>query len=75
MEKLRGLFRGVGSKVALAVGGISAAGMSMAQATPIDVTNITDTLTAVGVAVATIGAAVLAVKFGARAYKWIASAG
>lgn len=44
-------------------------------AAPIDVSSITDILTAVGIAVGLIGLAVLGVKYGAKAYKWISSAG
>jgi len=50
------------------------AGAASAQ-TAIDVSSITTILTAVGVAVATVGAAVLVVVYGAKAYKWIRSAG
>ena len=50
------------------------AGAVSAQTT-IDVSSITTILTSVGVAVATVGAAVLVVVYGAKAYKWIRSAG
>lgn len=56
---------------ALALGGAAAA-----QTTPaIDVSTITTDITNAGVAVATIGIAVLGVHFGAKVYKWIRSAG
>ncbi|MHB1271516.1 MAG: major capsid protein [Rhodanobacter sp.] len=65
-----------GSKLAGvgAVVGLGAVATS-ASAFVIDVTSITTLLTDVGVAVATIGLAVLAVVYGAKAYKWIRSAG
>lgn len=75
MDKLRVLFHKGATKLGAVMGLALVAGASMAQAAPIDVTGVTDTLTAVGVAVATIGVAVLSVIFGAKAYKWIRSAG
>ncbi len=39
-----------------------------------DVTSVTDAISAAGVAAATVGAAVLVVIVGIRAYKWLRSA-
>ena len=48
-------------------------GMASAQAA-VDTTAVTDALTAAGVAIAAVGAAWLAMKVGARVFKWIAQA-
>jgi hypothetical protein len=75
---MKKLFDAARSKLAAAgavVGSAFVASSAFAQAGAIDVSAITTTLTAVGVAVATIGAGVLVVIFGAKAYKWIRSAG
>jgi hypothetical protein len=60
---------------AVSVGGFLAVMAGSASAADIDVTSITTILTSVGVAVGLIGLAVLGVKYGAKAYKWISSAG
>lgn len=63
-------------KLGAGLGAMTVAGVSMAQDTSaIDVSTITTLITAAGVAVATIGVAVLAVHYGAKVYKWIRSAG
>lgn len=63
------------TKLAAGLSAAAAAAGASAQATAIDVSSITDVCTAAGVAVATIGLAVLAVHYGAKVYKWIRSAG
>jgi len=63
------------TKTGLAVGALALAGAASAQTSGIDVSSITTLLTSVGVAIGTIGVAVLAVVYGAKAYKWIRSAG
>jgi uncharacterized membrane protein YgaE (UPF0421/DUF939 family) len=61
--------------VALGSGLAMVSSVSMAAAGDFDVSAVTTMLTTVGVGVATIGAAVLIVKFGAKAWKWLSSAG
>jgi len=63
------------TKLAGAAGLVATAGAASAQSTGIDVSSITTVITQAGVAVATIGLAVLAVHYGAKVYKWIRSAG
>jgi len=51
------------------------AGSCFAQATPIDVSSVTDVMSAAGVAVATIGTAGLSLYYGIKLYKWLKGAG
>jgi hypothetical protein len=75
MEKLKQLFRNAKANALIVAGSAGVLGTSLAHADDFDVTSITTMLTSVGAAVATIGAAVIVVKFGAKAWKWITSAG
>lgn len=71
-KKAKELARSVAGRVGLGAGALGAAGSSMAF--DMDVTSVTTTITAVGVSVALIGAAVLSVKIGAKAWKWLSAA-
>lgn len=77
MEKLKALFqRGSVNKLAAgAAVGSTAFVATSASAFAIDVSSVTTVLTDVGTAIGVIGLAVLAVVYGAKAYKWIRSAG
>lgn len=69
------MFNRLKAKAAAAVTGLASvfgAGSAMAA---MDVTSVTTAITDAGVAVATIGAAVLIIIFGAKAWKWVRSAG
>lgn len=63
------------TKLAGAAGLVATAGAAAAQTASVDVSSITAVITAAGVAVATIGLAVLAVHYGAKVYRWIRQAG
>lgn len=56
------------------VGSMAVSGLAFAQATPIDVSDGVDQLTAAGVAIATIGGAMLVLAGIAAAYKWARAA-
>lgn len=65
------MFKSIKTRIALASGALIASGVASAA---IDTTEITASITDAGVAIATVGAAVLVMYVGGKVYKWIRGA-
>lgn len=75
MEKMLGTLKSKAAALAAVTASALLATPAFAQTADMDVSGVTTFITAAGVAVGTIGAAVLVVIFGAKAWKWVRSAG
>ena len=65
------LYQSRAAKGAIAFAGAASAGMANAA---VDVSAVTDAITAAGVAIGLVGAAYIAMRVGGKVWKWIGSA-